>query len=42
MPVEAVWGAKYPEPGMIRLSVGFEEYEELENTVSMAMNKILG
>ena len=26
MPVEAVWGAKYPEPGMIRLSVGFEEY----------------
>jgi len=25
MPVEAVWGTKYPEPGMIRLSVGFEE-----------------
>jgi O-acetylhomoserine/O-acetylserine sulfhydrylase-like pyridoxal-dependent enzyme len=24
MPVESVWGAKYPEPGMIRLSVGFE------------------
>jgi hypothetical protein len=21
MPVESVWGAKYPEPGMIRLSV---------------------
>jgi cystathionine beta-lyase/cystathionine gamma-synthase len=31
MPVEAVWGAKYPEPGMIRLSVGFEKYEELES-----------
>ena len=30
MPVEAVWGTKYPEPGMIRLSVGFEEYSELE------------
>ena len=29
MPVEAVWGTKYPEPGMIRLSVGFEEYNEL-------------
>lgn len=25
MPVESVWGYKYPEPGMIRLSVGFEE-----------------
>jgi cystathionine beta-lyase/cystathionine gamma-synthase len=27
MPVEAVWGAKYPEPGMIRLSLGFEKWE---------------
>jgi len=34
MPVEAVWGAKYPEPGMIRLSVGFEDYETLERTIS--------
>jgi cystathionine beta-lyase/cystathionine gamma-synthase len=25
MPVEAVWGTKYPEPGMIRLSVGYEK-----------------
>ena len=40
MPVEAVWGAKYPEPGMIRLSVGFEEYSGLECTVSKAMEKI--
>ena len=29
MPVEAVWGAKYPEPGMIRKSIGFEKQEEL-------------
>ena len=29
MPVEAVWGAKYPEPGMIRMSIGFEKQEEL-------------
>jgi cystathionine beta-lyase/cystathionine gamma-synthase len=42
MPVEAVWGKKYPEPGMIRLSVGFEEYEELEETVSNALEKIQG
>jgi cystathionine beta-lyase/cystathionine gamma-synthase len=40
MPVEAVWGVKYPEPGMIRLSVGFEEYEELEETISKALNEI--
>lgn len=40
MPVEAVWGAKYPEPGMIRLSVGFEEYGELEATISDAMGRI--
>ena len=40
MPVEAVWGAKYPEPGMIRLSVGFEEYEELQETISQALTAI--
>jgi cystathionine beta-lyase/cystathionine gamma-synthase len=40
MPVEAVWGAKYPEPGMIRLSVGFEDYSELEATISKALNEV--
>jgi cystathionine beta-lyase/cystathionine gamma-synthase len=40
MPVEAVWGAKYPEPGMIRLSIGFEEYADLHKTVSEALEKI--
>jgi cystathionine beta-lyase/cystathionine gamma-synthase len=40
MPIEAVWGAKYPEPGMIRLSIGFEEYKELEATVINALNRI--
>ncbi|NLE36053.1 MAG: aminotransferase class I/II-fold pyridoxal phosphate-dependent enzyme [Bacteroidales bacterium] len=29
MPVEPVWGARYPEPGMIRLSVGYEDNERL-------------
>lgn len=33
LPVEAVWGEKYPMPGMIRLSVGIEEYEQLESAV---------
>jgi cystathionine beta-lyase/cystathionine gamma-synthase len=40
MPVEAVWGVKYPEPGMIRLSVGFEVYAELYTTVATALNKL--
>lgn len=40
MPVEAVWGVKYPEPGMIRLSVGFEDYDELESTISKAINSL--
>lgn len=40
MPVEAVWGIKYPEPGMIRLSMGFEEYNELEATISDALYSI--
>ncbi len=40
MPVEAVWGVKYPEPGMIRLSIGFEEYDELEDTISKALKSI--
>jgi cystathionine beta-lyase/cystathionine gamma-synthase len=33
MPVEAVWGAKYPEPGMIRLSLGFEERGLIESVI---------
>jgi cystathionine beta-lyase/cystathionine gamma-synthase len=40
MPVEAVWGAKYPEPGMIRLSVGFEDYGELEATITKALDAV--
>lgn len=40
MPVEAVWGTKYPEPGMLRLSVGFEKYEELEVIISKAIEGI--
>src|SRR5450759_1947601 len=40
MPVESVWPTKYPEPGMIRLSVGFEEYAELEGTVGNAIKAL--
>ncbi|HKK41801.1 MAG TPA: PLP-dependent transferase [Bacteroidales bacterium] len=37
MPVEAVWGEKYQEPGMIRLSVGFENYEDIERVFRSAL-----
>jgi len=37
MPVEAVWGARYPEPGMIRISAGFENTENLLNTIKNAL-----
>jgi cystathionine beta-lyase/cystathionine gamma-synthase len=37
MPVEAVWGAKYPEPGMIRLSAGFEETGDLLSTIEKGL-----
>jgi cystathionine beta-lyase/cystathionine gamma-synthase len=40
MPVEAVWGVKYPEPGMIRLSAGFEDTEELLTTIIAALKSV--
>jgi cystathionine beta-lyase/cystathionine gamma-synthase len=40
MPVEAVWGTKYPEPGMVRISVGFEEWGVLKETVDRGLNNI--
>lgn len=40
MPVESVWGAKYPEPGMIRLSVGFEEFDNLKETINNALGRL--
>jgi len=37
MPVEAVWRAKYPEPGMIRISLGYEPWEEIEGVILRAL-----
>jgi cystathionine beta-lyase/cystathionine gamma-synthase len=39
MPVESVWGAKYPEPGLIRLSFGFENFSGLEKIIREALEK---
>jgi len=40
MPVESVWGEKYPEPGMLRMSLGFEETEEITGVITDALKKI--
>jgi len=40
MPVEPVWGDRYPFPGMIRLSVGIEDQKELLNVIGNALNLI--
>ena len=40
MPVEPVWGYKYPEPGMIRLSVGFEDSDVLRDLFEKVLDKI--
>jgi len=40
LPVEPVWGDKYPLPGMIRLSVGIEDISFLESTMEEALNNL--
>ena len=40
MPIDAVWGDKYPFPGTIRLSIGIEPYEYIHDVISRALEKI--
>lgn len=40
MPVEPVWGDRYPDPGMLRISVGFEPWSELYKNFSEAMTHV--
>lgn len=40
LPVEAVWGEKYPMPGTVRFSVGIEDYQRLEKIVFEALEHI--
>lgn len=40
LPIEIVWADKYPYPGAIRLSVGIEEYEQLENVFKNALKTV--
>jgi cystathionine beta-lyase/cystathionine gamma-synthase len=37
LPVESVWGVKYPEPGMLRLSAGFETTDVLLETINSGL-----
>ncbi len=40
MPIEPVWGDKFPFPGMIRLSVGIENTDNLLEILSKALDRI--
>ena len=40
LPIEPVWGARYPEPGMIRLSVGIEDDETLIRRIGGALERL--
>jgi len=37
MPIDAVWGEKYPFPGTLRLSIGIENYEFIEDVIANAL-----
>ncbi|MBS0010613.1 MAG: PLP-dependent transferase [Bacteroidales bacterium] len=39
MPVEPIWGDRYPEPGMIRLSTGFEDTGELVSAIRASLEE---
>lgn len=40
LPVEPVWGATFPMPGLIRFSVGIEDTDYLKGLIESALNKI--
>lgn len=40
MPVEPIWGDRYPYPGMIRLSLGFEDTGKLLACIKTALDKV--
>ena len=40
MPIEPVWGDKFPYPGMVRLSVGIENVDLLIKTLGCALDDI--
>ncbi len=41
LPIEAVWGDQYPGPGLIRMSVGIEETEELVEVIRKGLGRTM-
>jgi len=37
IPVEPIWGDRYPDPGMIRLSLGFEDTGKILSTIKSSL-----
>jgi cystathionine beta-lyase/cystathionine gamma-synthase len=40
LPIAAVWGDKYPDSGLIRLSIGIEPYDRLSTSIQTALDNI--
>ncbi len=40
MPVESIWGDRYPDPGMIRLSLGIEETDEILGRIKASLDRM--
>lgn len=40
MPIDAVWGDKYPFPGTLRLSIGIEPYEIIHSVIDNALKSL--
>lgn len=40
MPIDAVWGHKYPDPGTLRLSLGIEDFEYIQQKMANALDVI--
>ncbi|MBN1388172.1 MAG: PLP-dependent transferase [Bacteroidales bacterium] len=41
MPVEPIWGDRYPDPGMIRLSLGIEDTDEILSVIKSSLAGII-
>ena len=40
LPVESIWGDRYPDPGMIRLSLGIEETDEILSRIKVSLDRM--
>ena len=40
IPVESIWGDRYPDPGMIRLSLGIEDTDEILGRIKASLDRM--